>query len=58
MAKKFYEYRQEAADLNATARQNGQREPIPNYAELRLKPLARKVLQARLDANPATQEAQ
>lgn len=49
MPKKFHQYRQEAADLNAIAQAKGEPEPIPDYAQLRLKPLARKVLQARLD---------
>lgn len=50
MPKKFHEYRQEAANLNAAAQANGQPEPIPDYAQMRLKPLARHVLQARLDS--------
>lgn len=49
--KHFHEYRQEAANLNATAREKGEPEPIPDYSQLRLRPLARKVLQVRLDNN-------
>ncbi len=51
MPKPFREWRDEAAQINANAQAQGQPEPIPNYSELRLKPLARKVLQARLDSN-------
>lgn len=58
MPKSFAQYREEAKTLNETAQDNGQPEPIPDYASLRLRPLAKKVLQARLDATKsATQEA-
>ncbi len=48
--KSFAQYRLEAEALNAQAKAQGLPEPIPNHASLRLKPLARAVLQARLDA--------
>jgi hypothetical protein len=56
MPKRFHEYRQEAALLNEAAKQQGKAEPIPDYATLRLKPLAKKVLQARLDASKSAQD--
>lgn len=48
--KRFSEYRLEAEKLNAQAHERGEEPPIPNYSELRLKPLAKQVLQARLDS--------
>lgn len=54
MPKRFHEYRQEAATLNEAAKQQGQPLPIPDYATLRFKPLAKKVLQARIDAGKLT----
>ncbi len=52
MAKKtFAQYRQEAEQLNEQAKNQGQPELIPDFAELRLRPLAKKVIQARLDIN-------
>jgi hypothetical protein len=57
MPKSFAQYRIEASSLNEAAKQQGRPEPIPNYATMRLKLLARAVLQARLDAGkPITQE--
>jgi hypothetical protein len=50
MVKPFRDWRLEAQALNTQAQAQGKPEPIPNYTHLRLKPLARKVLQARLDA--------
>lgn len=47
--KRFAEYRLEAEQLNAQAQDQGQQPPIPDYSKLQLKPLAKKVLQARLD---------
>lgn len=49
MPKKLSEYRLEAEQLNAQAENQGQEPPIPDYSKLQLKPLAKKVLQARLD---------
>jgi hypothetical protein len=51
MKKSFAQYRQEAANLNEQAREQGQSEPIPDYSSMRLRPLARAVLQARVDAH-------
>lgn len=56
MPKKFREWRKEAARLNAEAQAKGQPEPIPDYGKLRLKPLARQVLQARLNQQPGGQK--
>ncbi len=55
--KRFAEYRLEAEELNAQAQAQGQEPPIPNYSELRLQPLAKKVLQARLDLGRGVQGA-
>lgn len=57
MKKSFAQYRQEAEALNQQAQQQGQPAPIPDYSSMRLKPLARAVLQARLDTakSPVTQ---
>jgi hypothetical protein len=49
--KLFAEYRLEAEQLNAQAQDQGQEPPIPDYSKLQFKPLAKKVLQARLDLN-------
>lgn len=49
MPRKFSEWRSEAEKLNQIASAQGQPEPIPDYAQLRLRPLARKVLQVRFD---------
>lgn len=49
MVKPFRDWRLEAQALNNQAKSQGKPEPIPDYTNLRLKPLARKVLQARLD---------
>lgn len=49
MPKLFREWRNEAAQINANAQAQGQPEPIPDYTKLRLKPLAKQVLQARLE---------
>ena len=56
MPKKFHEWRNEAAQLNAAAKANGEEPPIPDYAQLRLKPLARQVLQARLNSFDESRE--
>lgn len=49
MPKKFHEWREEAAQINAAAEANGEEPPIPDFSKLRLRPLAHKVLQARLN---------
>lgn len=49
MPKKLSEYRLEAEQINAQATERGQDPLIPNPSELGLKPLAKKVIQARLD---------
>ncbi len=49
MPKSFAEYREEAQKLNKEASDRGEAAPIPDWSTLRLKALARKVLQARLD---------
>lgn len=51
MPKKLSEYRAEAEQINAEAYKRGQDPLIPNPEELGLKPLAKKVIQARLDLN-------
>ena len=51
MPKKLSEYRIEAEQINAQAQEQGQAPLIPNPEELGLKPLAKKVIQARLDLN-------
>lgn len=51
MPRKFHEWRSEAEALNAQAQSQSKPEPIPDYAQLRLKPLARQVLQARLNVS-------
>lgn len=51
MARKLSEYRQEAEQINAQATDRGQAPLIPNPEDLGLKPLAKKVIQARLDLN-------
>lgn len=48
MPKKFREYRAEAEALNDAAKAQGQAEPIPDAAKLRLRPLAHQVIQARI----------
>ena len=35
MTRKFHEWRDEAAQINAAAETNGQNPPIPNYSQLR-----------------------
>jgi hypothetical protein len=49
MAKNFRELRVEAAELNAQALASGQPEPIPELGTLRSKPLAKAVIQTRLN---------
>jgi hypothetical protein len=49
MPKKLSEYRAEAEQINAQAQAQGGTPLIPNPSELGLKPLAKKVIQARLD---------
>lgn len=49
--KKLSEYQSEAEQINAQAQEQGQPPLIPNPSELGLKPLAKKVIQARLDLN-------
>lgn len=51
MPKKLSEYRLEAEQINAQAQDRGGQPLIPNPDELGLKPLAKKVIQARLDLN-------
>lgn len=48
MPKKLHEWRKDAAQLNAAAKENGEPEPVPDYAKMRTKPLARRVTEAKI----------
>jgi hypothetical protein len=47
--KSFAEYRIEAKALNQAEESKGNPPPIPNYGSMRKEPLAKTVIQVRLD---------
>jgi hypothetical protein len=49
MLKNFAKWRQEAESINASAQAKGEPAPIPDASKLRKEPLAKKVIEHRIN---------